>query len=66
MVSTSSNPAWQLVFMYDMDEVLVKAMKRGGMHEWTHIELKAFCRRHGLSVKGAKAELMWRVEPHFL
>ena len=58
VVSTSSHPASQLVFMYDVDEAVVKAMQRGNMHEWTHIEFKAICRRHGLSVKGAKGELM--------
>ena len=38
VVSTSSNPTSQLVFMYDVDEAVVKAMQRGSMHEWTHIE----------------------------
>ena len=65
VVSTSSNPASQLVFMYDVDEAVVKAMERGSMHEWTHIEFKAICRRHGLSVKGAKGELMQCVKSHF-
>ena len=51
--------------MYDVDDAVVKAMKRGRMHEWTHIEFKAICRRHGLSVKGAKGELMQRVKAHF-
>ena len=31
------------------------------MHEWTNIEVKAICRRHELSVKGTKGELMLRV-----
>ena len=50
--------------MYDMDEVAVKTMERGRMREWTHIEFKAICRRHYLSVKGAKGELMQRVKAH--
>ena len=37
VVSTSSNLASQLVFMYDVDEAVVKAIERGSMHEWTHI-----------------------------
>ena len=51
--------------MYDVDEAMVKAMQRGSMHEWTHIEFKAICRRHDLSVKGTKGELMQRVQSHF-
>ena len=58
MVSTSSNPASRLVDMYDVDEVVVKAMQRGSMHERPHIEFKAIGRRHGLCVKGTKGELM--------
>ena len=65
VISTSSNPASQLLFMYGVDQAVVKAMERGSMHERTHTEFKAICRRHGLSVKGAKGELMWRVESHF-
>ena len=65
VVSTSCDPALHLVFIYDVDEAVVKAMERGSMHEWTHIEFKAICKRHGLSVKGAKGELMRRVESHF-
>ena len=65
VVSTSSSLASQLVFMYDVDEAVVKAMQRGGMHEWTHIQFKAICRRHGLSVKGVKGELMQCVHSHF-
>ena len=60
MVSTSCNPTSQLVFMYDVDQAVVNAMERGSMHEWTHIEFKAIGGWHGLSVKGAKAELMRR------
>ena len=33
--STSSNPATQLVFAYDVDEAVLKAMQRGILHEWT-------------------------------
>ena len=35
------------------------------MHEWTHIEFKAICTRHDLSVKGTKSEVMQRVQSHF-
>ena len=35
------------------------------MHEWTNVEFKAICRKHGLSVRGAKGELMERVKVHF-
>ena len=31
----------------------------------THIEFNAICRRHNLSVKGKKGELMQRVKSHF-
>ena len=65
VVSMSSNRASQLVFMYDVDAAVVKAMERGRMHEWTHLEFKAICRRHGLSVKGAKVGLMQHVKAHF-
>ena len=40
-------------------------MERGRMHEWTHIEFKAICRKHGLSVRGAKGVLMERFKVHF-
>ena len=59
--STSSNPAAQLVFAYDVDEAVLKAMERGKLHEWTKVEFKAICRKHGLSVSGGKGELMERV-----
>ena len=65
VLSMSSNPALQLVFIYDVDEAVLQAMERGRMHEWTHIEFKAICRRQGLSVRGAKGELMERVRAHF-
>ena len=65
VVSTSSNLASQLVFMYDVDEAVVKALERCRMHEWTHVEFKAICRRHSWSVKGPKGELLQRVKAHF-
>ena len=65
VVSMSSNPSLQLVFMYDVDEAVVKAMQRGSLHEWTHIGFKAICRRHDLTVKGTKGELMQCVQSHF-
>ena len=63
--STSSNPAAQLVFAYDVDEAVLKAMERGKLHEWTKGEFKAISRKHGLSVSGGKGELMERVRVHF-
>ena len=63
--STSSNPAAQFMFMYDVDEALLKAMERGKLHDWTKVEFKAICRKHGLSVNGGKGELMGRVRVHF-
>ena len=63
--STSSNPAAQLVFAYDVDEAVLKAMERGKLHEWTKVEFKAISRKHGLSVSGGKGELMERVRVHF-
>ena len=63
--STSSNPAAQLVFAYDVDEAVLKAMERGKLHEWIKVEFKAISRNHGLSVSGGKGELMERVRVHF-
>ena len=63
--STSSYPASQLVFAYDVDEAVLQAMERGTMHEWTVVEFRTICRHHGLSVRGAKGELMERVKGHF-
>ena len=48
--STSSNPAAQLVFRYDVDQAVLNAMERGRLHEWTKVEFNAICRKHGLSV----------------
>ena len=63
--STSSNPAAQFVFMYDVDEAVLKAMERGKLLDWTKVEFKAICRKHGLSVNGGKGELMEHVRVHF-
>ena len=63
--STSSNPAAQLVFAYDVDEAVLKAMEGGKLHDWTKVEFKAICRKHGLSVNEGKGELMERVKVHF-
>ena len=63
--STTSNPAAQLVFAYDMDEAVLKAMERGKLHEWTKIEFKALSRKHGLCISGGKFELMEHVRVHF-
>ena len=62
--STSSNPAAQYVFRYDVDEAVLNAMERGRLHEWTKVEFKAICRKHGLSMGGGKGELMERVRVH--
>ena len=32
----SANPSAQLVFKYDVDEAVLRAMERGKLHEWTH------------------------------
>ena len=58
--STSSHPAAQLVFAYDVDEAALKAMERGKLHEWTKVEFKAICRKHGLSVSRGRVSL-WSV-----
>ena len=63
--STSSNPVAQLVFAFDVDEAVLKAMERGKLHDWTKVDFKAICRKHGLSVNGGKGELMERVRVHF-
>ena len=52
--STSSNPAVQLVFTFDVGEAVLKAMERGKLHDWTKVQFKAICRKHGLSVKGGE------------
>ena len=52
------------MFAYDSDEAVLKAMERGKLHEWTKVEFKAVCRKHGLSVNGGKGELMERVRVH--
>ena len=53
------------MFAYDVDEAVLKAMERGKLHDWTKVEFKAICRKHGLSVNGGKGELMERVRGHF-
>ena len=63
--STSTNPASQLVFAYDVDEAVLQAMERGNLHEWTKVEFKAICRKHVLSVNGPKGELRECVRVHF-
>ena len=55
----------QLVSAYDVDEAVLQAMERGKIHDWIDVEFKAICRKHGLSVRGAKSELMERVKVHF-
>ena len=63
--STSFYPAAQLVFAYDVDEAVLKAMERGKLHDWTKVEFKAICRKQGLSVSRGEGELMERVKVHF-
>ena len=63
--STSSNPAAQLVFAYDVDEAVLKAIERGKLHQRTELEFKAVSRKHGFSVSGGRGELMERVRVHF-
>ena len=38
--STSANPSAQLVFKYDVDEAVLRAMERGKLHEWTNVEFQ--------------------------
>ena len=42
VVSTSSNSASQLVFMYDVDEAVVKAMERGSMQSGLILSSRPF------------------------
>ena len=51
--SASSNPAAQLVFAYDVDEAVLKAMERGKLHEWTKVEFKAISKPDGMSHREA-------------
>ena len=53
------------MFLYDVDEAVLQALERGKMHEWTNVEFKAICRKHGLSVRGPKGELMEHAKVHF-
>ena len=61
----SANPSAQFVFKYDVDEAVLRAMERGKLHEWTNVEFCAICKNHGLSVRGAKGDLMGQVTAHF-
>ena len=61
----STNLSAQLVFKYDVDEVVLRAMERGKLCEWTNVEFRAICKKHSLSVRGAKGDLMGRVTVHF-
>ena len=63
--SASSNPAAQLVFAYDVNEAVLKAMERRKLRECTKVEFNAISRKHGLSVSGGKGEPMERVKMHF-
>ena len=61
----SANPSAQLVFKYGVDEAVLRAMERGKLDEWTNVEFRAICKEHGLSVRGAKDDLMGQVTAHF-
>ena len=50
----SANPSAWLVFKYHVDEAVMRDMERGKLHEWTNVEFHAICKKHGLSVRGAK------------
>ena len=63
--STSTNPALQLVFAYDVHEAVLKALERGKWHEWTKVEFKAISRKHGLRFSGGKGEILECVRVHF-
>ena len=60
----SANPSARLVFKYDVDEAVWRAMERGRLHECTNVEVRAICKKYGLSVRGAKGDLMGRVTGH--
>ena len=53
----SANPS-AVGFKYDVDEAVLRAMERGKLHEWTNVEFRAICKKHGLSMRGAKGDLM--------
>ena len=40
-------------------------MERGKLHEWTKVEFKTICRKHGLGVNGGEGELMEHVRVSF-
>ena len=40
-------------------------MEQGKLHEWTNVEFRSICRKHGMSVRGAKGDLMGQVTAHF-
>ena len=40
-------------------------MERGRSHEWPVVESTAICRKHDLSVRGGKSELMKFVKVYF-
>ena len=51
-------------FEYDVDAALAASMQDGTMHEWVLCELRAVCRKYGLSVWGNKAHVLARVVSH--
>ena len=51
-------------FQYDVDAALAASMKDGTMHEWVLCELRAVCRRYGLSVRRIKADVLAHVVRH--
>ena len=41
-------------FMYDVDKAVLAAMDKNEMHNWTCVELRSICRKHGIAVSGSK------------
>ena len=52
-------------FQDDVDAALAASMQDGTMHKWVVCELRAVCRRYGLSVRGNKADVLVCVANHF-
>lgn len=50
----------RIVFQYDIDARMAESLDDGTFTDWHCIELRAFCRRHGLPVSGTLAQLRAR------
>ena len=55
----------ELVFKYDVDEAVLKAIESARLHEWAVVEFKAICRKDDWPVRGTKDELMQCVKVPF-